>query len=290
MRTFAKVSPQFWIETSRTLRHKGPDALLVALYLLTNPHANMLGLYYLPTAYIAHETGLGADQALKALKAVCNSGFCAYDFDKEIVFVSEMAAFQIGEQLAASDKRCSGVRREYDALPLNRFLGAFFDRYANAFHITNRRGESSYQDPTECLPSKEKEKEKEKEKQKETETETETESKKEPEKKKEPEEKEDHDSATNLFESLRNEIKSTYRNTNGRECSWNQATDVELRAVLKSRSWPLAAWRESIENRFHSEVERGEVPRYWLRKLPTYRNSPLDKRDKPIARSVASRG
>jgi hypothetical protein len=63
MRNYAKIAPQFWIgNTGRKLRDAGSEALLVALYLLSSPHANMLGLYYLPRPFIAHETGLGIVQ------------------------------------------------------------------------------------------------------------------------------------------------------------------------------------------------------------------------------------
>jgi hypothetical protein len=37
------------------------------VYLLSNPHANMLGLYYMPKLYIAHETPLGTEGASKGL-------------------------------------------------------------------------------------------------------------------------------------------------------------------------------------------------------------------------------
>lgn len=49
MRDYAKVSPRFWLgETGRELRKAGAEAQVVAFYLMTSPHANMLGLYYLP--------------------------------------------------------------------------------------------------------------------------------------------------------------------------------------------------------------------------------------------------
>ena len=59
MRDYAKVSPQFWIgKTGKAIKKAGPEATIVALYLMTCPHANMIGLYYVPLMYIAHETGL----------------------------------------------------------------------------------------------------------------------------------------------------------------------------------------------------------------------------------------
>lgn len=144
MRDYAMVSPRFWIgHSGRELRSAGADAQVVALYLLSSPHANMLGLYYLPIAYIAHETGLTAGAARAALAKVIELGFCAYDDAAEVVWVHEMARFQIGEQLEPADKRCKGVQKEYLHLPANRLLPAFFDRHAGRFHLTTKRGDKA---------------------------------------------------------------------------------------------------------------------------------------------------
>lgn len=68
MRNYATISPQFWLgDTGRKLRKSGPECMVVALYMMTSPHSNMLGLYYLPVLYIAHETGLAPEGASKGL-------------------------------------------------------------------------------------------------------------------------------------------------------------------------------------------------------------------------------
>ena len=50
MRDYAKIVPQFWIgSTGKQIKKLGMEApQLIALYLISNPHANMLGIYYLP--------------------------------------------------------------------------------------------------------------------------------------------------------------------------------------------------------------------------------------------------
>jgi hypothetical protein len=140
MRGYAKINPQFWIgNTGRKLRTAGQEAMLVGLYLLSNPHANMLGLYYLPKLFIAHETGLGLKGASEGLQRAIEAAFCSYDECSEIVFIHEMARYQIADQLEPTDKQCKGIQREYDGLPNNPFLSVFYEKYANAFHLTNRR-------------------------------------------------------------------------------------------------------------------------------------------------------
>lgn len=169
MRDYAKIAPQFWIgDTGKRLRGDAA-AQVVAAYLLSCPHANMIGLFYLPLTFLSHETGIPLQGASEALRRVEGAGFCAYDEDAEVVWVFEMAKFQIGESLKPADNRCQGVEREYESVPNNKHLGAFFDRYAIAFHLKNRRGEpvenpAPAQAPSEPLRSQEQEQEQEQEK------------------------------------------------------------------------------------------------------------------------------
>lgn len=140
MRDYATVAPQFWLgKTGRELRRQGAEAQVVSFYLMTSPHANMLGLYYLPILYIAHETGLGLEGASKGLKSSIEAGFCSYDEDTEMVWVHEMAAYQVGKALKPGDNRCAGVRNEYASIPENPFLSLFYERYKTDFHLNLKR-------------------------------------------------------------------------------------------------------------------------------------------------------
>ncbi|HFG4486373.1 hypothetical protein [Acinetobacter baumannii] len=168
MRDYGKVSPHFWTgSTGKNLR-QCPDSIVVAMYLMTSPHANMLGLYYMPLLYVAHETGLGMEGAIKGLKWACKAGFCSYDEVSEMVWVHEMARFQVAESLKATDNRCKGIQKDYDSLPSNPFLASFFDKYAEAFCMTNKRegravSIAENEAPNKPLPSQEQEQEQEQE-------------------------------------------------------------------------------------------------------------------------------
>ena len=140
MRDYAKIGPQFWIgRTGKELRKRGPECQVVAMYLISCPHSNMLGLYYLPKMFIAHETGLPMEGACKGLQSAIEAGFCEYDDESEMVWVPEMARYQIADSLKPADKRCAGVQNEYNALPTNPFLSAFYDKYSSAFCMTAKR-------------------------------------------------------------------------------------------------------------------------------------------------------
>lgn len=135
MREYASVSPQFWIgETGKSLRGN-PEAQVLALYLMTSPHANMIGVFHCPVLYMAHETGLGIEGASKGLARLIEAGFCEYDEASETVFVVKMAAFQVGAQLKRDDKKVLGIQRAYQNIAVTRMKSRFFQVYRSAYFL-----------------------------------------------------------------------------------------------------------------------------------------------------------
>jgi hypothetical protein len=135
MRDYGKVSPQFWIgKTGKSLRGEA-DAQILALYLMTSPHANMIGVYHCPIAYMAHETGLTIEGASKSLQRLVELDFCTFDADDEYVFVHQFALHQVGESLSTSDKRCKGVENELAKVPKNQCWQSFRARYAVPYNL-----------------------------------------------------------------------------------------------------------------------------------------------------------
>jgi hypothetical protein len=136
MREFAKVAPRFWTgETGRIIRAQGPDSLVVALYLLTAPHANMLGLYYLPIPFICHETGLPHDRVSSAMDGLASCDFLRYDHQRELVWVRQMAHFQIGPSLKPADKRVAGIHTLIKSIPPSPLVEQFIHHYRHPFHL-----------------------------------------------------------------------------------------------------------------------------------------------------------
>lgn len=135
MRDYGSVSPKFWIAgTGKSLRGNLP-AQVVALYLMTSPHANMIGVFYCPIDSIAKETGLPLEGASEALRCLIEADFCRFDETTEEVFVTRMAAYQIGEQLDPKDKRCIGVARELEKVSSDRMRIGFRANYAVPFNL-----------------------------------------------------------------------------------------------------------------------------------------------------------
>jgi hypothetical protein len=136
MRDYSKVSPLFWTgDTGRALRKSGRDAQVVALYLLTGPNANMIGLYELPLPLLAHHTGMTFEGASKGLRRASEGGFCHYDEASETVWIPEMARFQIGETIAVKDNRHKAIVKEWLTYKKSPYFLAFHARYATCFDL-----------------------------------------------------------------------------------------------------------------------------------------------------------
>jgi hypothetical protein len=171
MRRYSKIVPQFWTGTTgRAIRAAGRDVQVVALYLITCPSANMIGVFYLPLPTLCHEIGISAQAARRALERLAELRFATYDSASEHVFVHEMARFQIAESLRPGDKQIPGIMRDLRAVHATRFAREFQAKYARAFHLHNGMA-SPLEAPSEDLRSQEQEQEQEHEQEQEKELE-----------------------------------------------------------------------------------------------------------------------
>lgn len=144
MAFYGVVFPEFWTgRTGRELRALGKDAQLLALYLVTNRHTNMLGLYRLLIDDIRHETGLGLKGIEAGLVAAAATDFGCFDSTTSFVWVKTMARFRMnvpaGEALDPDDKKVLALNKLYHKLEPNPFLGEFFDANHHMFRIRKRR-------------------------------------------------------------------------------------------------------------------------------------------------------
>ena len=135
MRDFSSVSPQFWIGSTGKALRGDSNAQVLALYLLTCPHANMIGVFHCPVMYMAHETGMQIDVVRSSLSKLVGVGFCIYDEELECVFVVNMAAFQVGDNLKQEDNRVKGVKKYVEKISSKTLKREFLKRYSKGFHI-----------------------------------------------------------------------------------------------------------------------------------------------------------
>jgi hypothetical protein len=136
MRTFAQVRPSFWHgATGRQIRRCGHECQVLALYLISGPNAHALGLYYLPLTAVAHETGMTVEEVQSGIAKRCEIGFCAYDNESEVVFVVNMARFQIGERLERKDKNVTWVWREMEKMRSLPFFNLLLEIYGERYQV-----------------------------------------------------------------------------------------------------------------------------------------------------------
>lgn len=138
MRLYGTLKPTFWTgPTGKELRGH-PEAQIVAMYLVTGPHANMIGLFRCPVHYIAADTGLPFEGASKGLQRLTEVNFCQTDDEHDLIWVFEMARYQIAETLKPNDNRIKNVASHLAALPKSPLLLGFYDRYEAPFHLQNQ--------------------------------------------------------------------------------------------------------------------------------------------------------
>ena len=153
MREYAKVAPKFWTgETGKFIRSRGRDVQVLALYLLTCPMSNMLGLYYLPLPIMCHETGIPLKGASEALRSLSEGGFARYDYPSEYVYVLEMARFQLAEVIEERDNRHKALIRELETLRKCPFFNDFLQKYREPFHLHSVAPSESLRSPSEAPP------------------------------------------------------------------------------------------------------------------------------------------
>src|ERR1043166_5988913 len=136
MRDYGKVAPTFWLRGSGKLLRGHPCAQILALYLFTAPGASMTGLFYLALPSARHETGLDEEELDEALAKVEELGVAFYDPEAELVWVPEMARYQIGEELKIEDRRVKGVERELGIHQGHYFFDCFVGKYKEPFNLS----------------------------------------------------------------------------------------------------------------------------------------------------------
>lgn len=82
---YTRVESKFWQDEK--MRDISSDARHLMLYLLTSPHRNILGLYFLPTPYACFDLGWDEERVSKGLKELLRKGCIKYDKDNFVVFI-----------------------------------------------------------------------------------------------------------------------------------------------------------------------------------------------------------
>jgi hypothetical protein len=87
MRRYRTFFPGFW--TSPDIVDLPCDTKLLAAYLLTSPHANMIGCYRLPNAYVVEDLRMGSETVSEGFRNLCGKGFITHDSPLSWVLINK---------------------------------------------------------------------------------------------------------------------------------------------------------------------------------------------------------
>ncbi|EKW5591859.1 hypothetical protein NNT41_004115 [Raoultella planticola] len=85
MRDYGKVHTSFWI--SDGMRRVSDDARLLALYLLTGQHTNMIGCFRLPDGYVSEDLSWTSERVSKWFDELSENGFATRDSSSKWVLI-----------------------------------------------------------------------------------------------------------------------------------------------------------------------------------------------------------
>lgn len=91
MRDYGKVHTGFW--TSDNLRGLDVDAKLLAIYLMTSPHTNMIGCFRLPDAYACDDLGWTPERLRNGFETLSKGLFVKYDEKTKWVWIIKFLSF-----------------------------------------------------------------------------------------------------------------------------------------------------------------------------------------------------
>lgn len=86
MREFTKISPTIW-QSRRFRSLRSDDDRYLFLYLLTCPHINSAGCFWLPDGYALRDLGWSRDRYEKARHSLHEAGLIDFDLEEECVLI-----------------------------------------------------------------------------------------------------------------------------------------------------------------------------------------------------------
>lgn len=109
MAQYFRVSPNFW----KGRRDWSDREKLLAQYLLSCPHRNLEGLFWLPLAYVEADLGWQAKIVRGCMATIERDEFAAYDEDAQVLFLCKALSFQA----PSTEKQVIGAMSSLERVP-----------------------------------------------------------------------------------------------------------------------------------------------------------------------------
>ena len=89
---YRTIAASFW--TDPKVQKLSAGTKLLFLYLITNPHTHVSGIYYLNMSYVTADLNISANTLSASLDTLSKTGICAVDTENSVVWVKKMMRYQ----------------------------------------------------------------------------------------------------------------------------------------------------------------------------------------------------
>lgn len=112
-RMYTKIDELIW--TDPKFNALSDDGKILFFYVLTNPHRNMLGFYFLPTQYASFDLKWATQRLEKGLTELLQRDLINYHFDTSIIFIKNFLRYNPLE----NPNQVKGAMNALSKIPVN---------------------------------------------------------------------------------------------------------------------------------------------------------------------------
>ena len=116
---YSKVFVKIW--HSKDFRTLSEEGKMLFLYLLTSPHRNMGGFYYLPLPYLCFDVGLDEKRVIKAFEELTDKDMALYDYDTQVVLIKKWFCYNPIE----NENQAKGLNKQLAEIPKSKLFKPF---------------------------------------------------------------------------------------------------------------------------------------------------------------------
>lgn len=119
---YYRITPRFWQDTD--IRNEWTeDMRFLAIYLMTSPHRNMVGLFYCPLVYMENDLQWQSKRLRVAFDALSSANFIRYDDKAQVIFIIN----SLKHDSPGTGKQVEGAIRVLKGLPFTPLLKDLLD-------------------------------------------------------------------------------------------------------------------------------------------------------------------